>query len=474
MRAKNLFWLSAAALLMTACNNDDNSPLNPSEQPIRFDAGISATTRVVNGSWEVGDQIGVSMRGNESVTAAENEPYEAETTSGQFAAVGDGIRFPESGADVTFYAYYPYNATGLSGNALTFDVDGETDVLWATQTYTATQQMESTTVPLTFNHALSKVTVKNNGFPDDIKIFLTESFTQATLDITTGTVTGTTTGEQTIQLAKTGDNTYSGIFLPCAGATKKLTIRSMENEAQWELNMTSVTYEAGNEYIYAATKSANQKADLVTNEIKAWVGGFLEDNTIRIDQSNNFTPTIAEMLTGKTYKPYMDYFFEMASKETGSGWLYGEGNGFGNNVGTPSYWDQPMHDWCEKSRITFYVRDEDGQLMAESVDGETTRENIVVTVDEDEKTLSFSEEPFTGTWVFGDRTDPDKSASDCWLLFALAKDEDGNFKESQFKVTEREKASVNDLFANGQIHLGFNQIENENDQYVIINLELAE
>ena len=133
-----------------------------------------------------------------------------------------------------------------------------------------------------------------------------------------------------------------------------------------------------------------------------------------------------------------------------------------------------MHDWCEKSRITFYVRDEDGQLMAESVDGETTRENIVVTVDEDEKTLSFSEEPFTGTWVFGDRTNPDKSASDCWLLFALAKDEDGNFKESQFKVTERENASVNDLFANGQIHLGFNQIENGNDQYVIINLELAE
>ena len=131
MKTKNLFWLSAAALLMTACTNEENSPMNPSSMSIQFNAGIMATSRVSNGAWEANDKIGVSMRGD-AITATENVPYVTLSTTGNFSAEGTALNFPDQASDVTFYAYYPYSADKLSGDNLTFTVDGKTDVLYAT------------------------------------------------------------------------------------------------------------------------------------------------------------------------------------------------------------------------------------------------------------------------------------------------------------------------------------------------------
>ena len=106
---------------------------------------------------------------------------------------------------MTFYAYYPYNETLADNKTLTFDVDGKTDVLWASETVTVDNQ-SSNTVQLGFSHALSKVILQADGFPEDIEVTLSEGYSQATLDITTGTVTGSTAEtDYSVNLVKEGD-----------------------------------------------------------------------------------------------------------------------------------------------------------------------------------------------------------------------------------------------------------------------------
>ena len=232
MKTKNLFWLSAAALLMTACTNEENSPMNPSSMSIQFNAGIMATSRVSNGAWEANDKIGVSMRGD-AITATE-------------------LNFPDQASDVTFYAYYPYSADKLSGDNLTFTVDGKTDVLYATPKEVAADAQTSNTVELSFKHALSQVKLETTGFPEDIEVTISETSNEATMNITTGTVTASTATPTSVPFVATTTNTYLAIALPCTSESKTLVIKSMSEAKQWTYTFDA-TFNAGYQYAYKAT-----------------------------------------------------------------------------------------------------------------------------------------------------------------------------------------------------------------------------
>ena len=360
MKTRNIFWLSAA-LLMTACTNEENSPMNPSSMPIRFDAGIAAVTRVADGQWETGDKIGVSMRG-EAITAEENIPYVAGSTSGNFSAESTALKFPDPASDVTFYAYYPYSADKLNDDNLTFTVDGKTDVLYSTKAVTADAQT-SNTVELSFNHALSLVTLNTSGFPEDIEVTLSESYSDATLNITTGAVIGNTSAAVFIPLEKTVDNVYSAIMLPCTSQSKTLTIKSLSESKQWEYTLTA-NYTGGYQYTYNATLTDESAIQLTANQIAVWTPTAEED--LQGVTETEIELTIAQYLAGKTFVPNMNYFYDSPG-EDGNGWLNNPDTYFGEHIGNPNPWDQYLYNGCEVASISFYYDEENEKLMANSV-----------------------------------------------------------------------------------------------------------
>ena len=323
MKTKNLFWLSAAALLMTACTNEENISMN-SSLPIQFNGGITAS-RVSNGMWETNDEIGVSMRGT-GIDAVENVAYVTPEADGAFQAKNTALEFPEEATDVTFYAYYPYSTT-LSNNTLTFDVDGKTDVLYATAEVKATAQTNNT-VELNFNHALSQVKLVTSGFPDDITVTLSESCKEATMDITTGTVTkGTVTNNYSVPFTKVATTTsddkeevsYLTIALPCSSESKTLTITSIEAAQKWTYTFNAA-FEKGHQYAYKATATSTgvNFASDEENPVPVWEEINTTPTELQNPETSEIELTIAQWLNGKTIKPNLDYAYDwVASAEEG-------------------------------------------------------------------------------------------------------------------------------------------------------------
>ena len=126
---------------MAACTNEEDISM-ASSSAIQFNAAISES-RVIGNTWEPGDEVGISMSAGGSMT--NNVLYTAKDASGTFQTNGTALRFPdESPSDVTFYAYYPYSNTLADNKTLTFEVDGKTDVLWASETVSVDKQASNT------------------------------------------------------------------------------------------------------------------------------------------------------------------------------------------------------------------------------------------------------------------------------------------------------------------------------------------
>ena len=469
MKTRNIFWLSAAALLMTACTNEENSPMNPSSMPIRFDAGIAAATRVADGQWETGDKIGVSMR-SEAITAEENIPYVAGSTSGDFSAESTALKFPDPASDVTFYAYYPYSE-GLSGDNLTFAVDGKTDVLYATPQPVAADAQTSNTVELSFNHALSLVALNTSGFPEDIEVTLSESYSDATLNITTGAVTGNTSAVVSIPLEKTVDNVYSAIMLPCTSQSKTLTIKSLSESKQWEYTLTA-NYTGGYQYTYNATLTDESAIQLTANQIAVWTPAAEED--LQGVTETEIELTIAQYLAGKTFVPNMNYFYDSLG-EDGNGWLNNPDTYFGEHIGSPNPWDQYLYNGCKIASISFYYDEKNEKLMANSVnaigdnkDQTEAIDGIEVTIDEANRRLTFSKEPFNYNWIFTEILDPTKSDVTYWQLIAHT---GGSNYNVDFTSTP-----IKDFFKDDQLHLTYWNGGNNNCYFVVnfVQKEISE
>ena len=469
MKTRNLFWLSAA-LLMAACTNEEDISM-ASSSAIQFNAAISES-RVIGNTWEVGDKVGISMKVGDDFTE-KNKLYTANSTQGTFQTTGKALRFPdEIESNVTFYAYYPYNETQT--DKITFEVDGKTDVLWAEETVTADNQSLNT-VELSFSHALSKVILETEDFPDDIEVTLSESCSQATLDITTGEVQGITgeteASEETaiseeesysVELVKGDDGNYSAIVLPCTSTTKTLIIASVSLEKQWTYTIESAAYEGGHQYVYKATYKNANGVQFEQNGIKGWEEDGNADPSDLGDGTESERPiSIAEWLDGKTIKPNLNYAYDwVASLNDGRGEFTPSANFGIDNIGKGTaygQWTQELYDALNKSSITFTYNKDNDVLTATSVDNGTNKGNITVTVDDTNKTLQFSENPLTYNWLFTNNTEAK------WQLVVKRED-------CLFTMTNLGSVTTKELFANNEVHMSY--YSSSDSKYLVINYVL--
>ena len=287
MNKKTFSAVALAALLLTACQNDEETMQTDARVALQVTSGIQ--TRAYDDQWEKGDEIGIFgfTQGDAPTQAHTNVRYVTTGGNGTFTPDGTTIYLPTDGSSLDFVAYYPHT-TDLENGIYTVDVENQSDQsaidLMAADTQTADRI--NNTVAFNFEHKLSKIVLTFK--PGDgmalselagMKVQLTNQQPKATFDVTQpdGEVVVGTNTPATLTLNTDADGTSSeGIVLPSAnfdGMTLHLELSDGSSFFNWDLekSQNADKFEAGKKYVYDIT--VNRSGLGVTATIEDWTPG---------------------------------------------------------------------------------------------------------------------------------------------------------------------------------------------------------
>lgn len=196
---KKEYWLATALLVgMTACSNDETgNAINGEPDAALFTGNIEAAhTRAFDQTWEIGDQIGISgTTGDKTYT---NIPYNyADSGDETFTAAGDKIYY-QNDQNVTFTAYYPWNATLTENATISADTWGQADQKQFDFLYAQAVGGKDKKVDFNFTHRMVKLVLTVKAGADmtyaDVEsaaCSLENFLHDGTFDRTTGIATAT-------------------------------------------------------------------------------------------------------------------------------------------------------------------------------------------------------------------------------------------------------------------------------------------
>ena len=288
MNKKTFSTVALAALLLTACQNDEETMQTDARVALQVTSGIQ--TRAYDATWEANDPIGIFgyTQTETPMEWSNNIQYVTVTGDGTFApAQGEvPIYLPIDGTAVDFVAYYPYTKT-LANGVYTVDVTDQSiqkniDLMAASK---QTTDRISHAVAFNFEHKLSKIYLTFKAGEDmtiadlaGMTVQLTGQQTQATFDVTQpeSEVSVTADNPITLNLKTSTDGTSAeGIVLPSdnySGMTLHLVLANNAGYFNWDLNGSEAEkFEAGKKYVYDIT--VNKTRLSVTSDITDWIPG---------------------------------------------------------------------------------------------------------------------------------------------------------------------------------------------------------
>ena len=289
MNMKAFSALALAALLMAACQNEEEAP-----QAIALQVSGGIQTRAYDATWEANDPIGIFgyTQTETPMEWSNNVQYVTVTGDGTFApAQGEvPIYLPIDGTAVDFVAYYPYTKT-LADGVYTVDVTDQSiqkniDLMAAG---VETTDRIGHAVAFNFEHKLSKIYLTFKAGEDmtttdlaGMTVQLTGQQPQATFDVTQpeSEVSVTSGNPVTLNLKTSADGTSAeSIVLPSddySGMTLHLVLANNAGYFNWDLNGSDAEkFEAGKKYVYDIT--VNKTRLSVTSDITDWTPGNGED-----------------------------------------------------------------------------------------------------------------------------------------------------------------------------------------------------
>ena len=288
MNKKTFSTLALAALLLTACQSEEENPQTDTRVALQVTSGIQ--TRAYDATWEANDPIGIfgNTQTETPMEWSNNVQYVTVTGDGTFApAQGEvPIYLPIDGTAVDFVAYYPYSKT-LADGVYTVDVTDQSiqkniDLMAASK---QTTDRIGHAVAFNFKHKLSKIYLTFKAVEDmtttdlaGMTVQLTGQQTEATFDVTQpeSEVSVTTGNPVTLNLKTTAEGTSAeGIVLPSddySGMTLHLVLANNAGYFNWDLNGSDAEkFEAGKKYVYDIT--VNKTRLSVTSDITDWIPG---------------------------------------------------------------------------------------------------------------------------------------------------------------------------------------------------------
>lgn len=207
--------VAAAAVLLASCSNYvEETQVPGSTGPATFSAAIDGpVTRAYDQKWEAGDAIGITGTTGDKTYA--NVQYTT-TTGGGLFTVADPAQaiYYQTDDEVTFTAYYPWNALAAGATTISADTWEQTDqkkfdFLWSQ----AKGKKAAPNVAFTFAHKMAKVvlTIKKGADVsyDEVKeaVLSLEGFKhEGAFDVTNGYASATGNSGVMWEFANSADN----------------------------------------------------------------------------------------------------------------------------------------------------------------------------------------------------------------------------------------------------------------------------
>ena len=251
MNKKTFSAVALATLLLTACQNDEETMQTDARVALQVTSGIQ--TRAYDDQWEKGDEIGIFgfTQGDAPAQAYTNERYVTTGGNGTFTPGGTPIYLPTDDSYLDFVAYYPHTTSLTADGIYAVDVTNQSiqkdiDLMAASK---LSANRSKNTVAFNFEHKLSKIVLTFK--PGDgmalselagMTVQLTNQQPKALFDVTQpdGEVVVGTDSPIDITLLTDADGTSSeGIVLPSAnfdGMTLHLELEDGGSFFNWNLN----------------------------------------------------------------------------------------------------------------------------------------------------------------------------------------------------------------------------------------------
>jgi hypothetical protein len=305
MKTNYLFLAAAAALSFTACcNHDDISDIDLSASaPVQatvIGEVAGNTTRADWTAWADDAKIGVSVVEDSENYNAINKEFDIESTSdGSFkAASGHEIYFKDA-SDVTFAAYYPYTATGITDNAITIKTLTDnayarpTDYLFAKGAVASSADPEIKFIDnssasgsdLRFTHKLCQLTLVITKGGDLSTDSNTPSVTvsgfkhEGTLNIVSGDISASTTADAadfTIPMVDNSTYSYNAMLIPQTPSAVDVAISLGDNTYKVSLPSSNLTFASSTIYQFNITLTKGQ-ATVTKSSVADWTNADAVD-----------------------------------------------------------------------------------------------------------------------------------------------------------------------------------------------------
>lgn len=281
MKAMKQFGILACSLLaLAACSSGSSSdpPSSTGQEskklPIHINTSID--TRVINNSFEEGDNIGLFVVN-----------YNADGSAGTLNATGNHVNnmkytyngtwtpasptyWKDNTTHADFYLYYPYTGSIGDVNAMPWNVNADqstsakyksADLLIGKTTNVAPTE---TAVKIDAKHVMSQMVVSlkpGNGFTEEslgkakISVKINRLKTQATANLATGKLTAKGNDADLTPLKEEGNN-YKALIIPQAvGEGKLITVNVDGRDYQLKKAANFTAFEAGKKHKFTVTLS---------------------------------------------------------------------------------------------------------------------------------------------------------------------------------------------------------------------------
>ena len=271
MKIKKFYMAALAAAVLAGCSNDDEMPnaLDLANTPILVNAGVN--NLVTRAGYETGElkegsfglyltTVGTAQ--SEIRYNCENKKVSYDANSSGWNYEGSPLYWKNSDAQVSYYAYMPYQETAPTTLTVSTVQDKETfkkeDFLYA----------ETTSVPaseggisVNFYHKLSKLDIvlsRGTELEDEVtfqSVVLEGCATSASVDISTGTVPPVTSGTTSITTLASGEN-YECLLVPQMMSQLAITITATvgsETKTYKYVSSAKQTFESGIRYTLPLT-----------------------------------------------------------------------------------------------------------------------------------------------------------------------------------------------------------------------------
>lgn len=276
MRSKSIYRVVFLAIL-TACAE---IPVDYAPAPlyIRF-IHPDAITKASATAFESGDKIGLYVVETPApLQVSGNYVNNIEATYNGSQWLGEnGLKWPSTTSVCDIYAYYPFmevNSITAAPFSVLLDQSagiGACDFLWGKA---AEQAYTTDAIPLQFSHKLSKITlnlVKGPDYvgdlPSNAVFYVHSTVTDATVDLTTGSVTKDPYGTaQSITCHKVDDATYEAVIIPQRLASRTPLFEMLANGVSY-LVEGSFNFKPGVNYTFNVTLNTS------TESIRIEIGG---------------------------------------------------------------------------------------------------------------------------------------------------------------------------------------------------------